>query len=274
MLLPPLTNVESTQGRLTTVRRLCAIIAAMAGKILVVVLLAIMLTGCSLDSFEFLHSLTSSLKGNIAIDAGLVDVDTSTLEEDLSSYKASLGSRLVANTDSSYSIEGRRLAMSDLGSILPVASSQLMDLLSSGSENSVKVDRAREIFSQSVDDGEVRAATEATVDLIVFLSESFSDYDFSYLIEAFSEPIGEDLTWRDVLSVVSSLLEHKAFDGMEVVTIDGIRAAISSGIEESVSFYDSLALNLGQGKTVARMLGIDWLYGALNGILFHFGESL
>lgn len=223
----------------------------MAGKILVVVLLAIMLTGCSLDSFEFLHSLTSSLKGNIAIDAGMVDVDTSTLEKDLSSYKASLGSRLVANTDSSYSIGGRRLAVSDLGSILPVASSQLMDLLSSGSENSVKVDRAREIFSQSVDDGEVRAATEATVDLIVFLSESFSDYDFSYLIKAFSEPIGEDLTWRDVLarqivlSVVSSLLEHKAFDGMEVVTIDGIRAAISSGIEESVSFYDSLALNLG-----------------------------
>lgn len=268
------------QGRLTTVRRLCAIIAAMAGKILVVVLLAIMLTGCSLDSFEFLHSLTSSLKGNIAIDAGLVDVDTSTLEEDLSSYKASLGSRLVANTDSSYSIGGRRLAVSDLGSILPVASSQLMDLLSSGSENSVKVDVARKILSQSVDDEEVRAATEATVDLIAFLSESFSDYDFSYLIEAFSEPIGEDLTWRDVLarqivlSVVSSLLGHKALDGMEVVTIDGIRSAISSGIEESVSFYDSLALNLGQGKTVARMLGIDWLYGALNGILFHFGESL
>lgn len=268
------------QGRLTTVRRLCAIIAAMSGKILVVVLLAIMLTGCSLDSFEFLHSLSSSLKGNIAIDAGLVDVDTSTLEEGLYSYKASLGGRLDANMDSSYSIGGRRLESADHGPILPVASSPLMDLLISGSENSVKVDRAREILSQSVDDEEVRAATEATVDLIVFLAESFSDYDFSYLIEAFSEPIGEDLTWRDVLarqivlSVVSSLLEHKAFDGMEVVTIDGIRAAISSGIEESVSFYDSLALNLGQGKTVARMLGIDWLYGALNGILFHFGESL
>ena len=47
----------------------------------------------------------------------------------------------------------------------------------------------------------------------------------------------------------------------------------SDGMTEG-AFYDRLALNLGQGKTVARMLGIDWLYGALNGILFHFGDSL
>lgn len=268
------------QGRLTTVRRLCAIIGHMAGKILVVALLASILTGCSLDSFELLHSLTSSLKENIAIDAGLVDVDTSTLEEGLASYKASLASRLVAASASSYIIGERRLESPDLGPILPVADASVIDLLISGSENSVKVDRTRELLSQRVEDEAVRAACAATVDLASFLADSFSDYDFSYLIEAFAEPIGQELTWKDVLarqvslSMLAALLGHSAFDGLDVVTVEDIRNLVSSDIDEGTAFYDRLALNLGQGKTVARMLGIDWLYDALNGILFHYGESL
>ena len=72
-----------------------------------------------------------------------------------------------------------------------------------------------------------------------------------------------------LVGIASSLEGHVA----RILEANALDMQTAKGVISDV-MLDRLALNLGQGKTVARMLGIDWLYGALNGILFHFGDSL
>ena len=90
---------------------------------------------------------------------------------------------------------------------------------------------------------------------------------------------GEDFTLADILSfqvsvsLLSTALSY--FEEDTSVTLGEVKDALEQSADEiEPSYIDAVALALGQGKSVARCIGSDWLFGALDGVLDYVRRSL
>ena len=89
----------------------------------------------------------------------------------------------------------------------------------------------------------------------------------------------EDFTLADILSfqvsvsLLSTALSY--FEEDTSVTLGEVTDALKQSADEiEPSYIDAVALALGQGKSVARCIGSDWLFGALDGVLDYVRRSL
>ena len=231
-----------------------------------------------MDSFDFLYSLTSRLKENVAIESGLVDVDTGQVTGRLEEHFASV-SPLVRGSQGF--LFGSHVfdcgSYSDENVILPPAPEALLEALSQDSENEARRAAVQEYLSAPAPEWLADTAGNTVrliSDMVAAVDETEPIHD---VLEAFI-PSGEDGTLNEVLSlqVVLSVFS-RALGHFEqyAVNVDDIIQALDAGIDGvQLEYIDSMALALGQGKSLARLTGSVWLYDALNSVLVFVRVSL
>ena len=242
----------------------------MRGKLLVSSIIVLCLvTGCSMDSFAFLYDLTSSLKENVFTD--VLGSDAGALIADIDDAISSIG---PLEYSGGYAL-GTHVFVPGMeyeSSIMPPLAWSILDSLSMASENRVKVEKVTAHLSSRADedDAALVVSTYVMFDAVVKqLGDGHKAYDvLSRFVRTIDE---ENVTKRDVVAlgtvmyVLSCALE--CFDEVHV-DMDMVDQEFDMGMDEvGTSYIDSIALALGMGKSVARTIGSQWLFQALDGVL-------
>lgn len=243
----------------------------MTGKLLIPSIVALcLLSGCSMDSFGFLHGLTSSLKENVFTD--VLGADVSQLLADID---GAIDSISPLEYEDGYRIGAHRFdpGTESRVSLMPPLGYALLDSLAGASENRVKVEKITSHLSARASAEDARLVVD-TYDVIrSVVDELGEDHKAHDVLERFVREIEvQDVTMRDVVAlgtlmyVLSAALDH--FPSGVTVDMEMVRDAFSMGIDEmSNEYIDSFALALGMGKSASRAIGSQWLFWALDGVL-------
>ena len=234
-----------------------------------------------MDSFAFLYDLTSSLKENVFTD--VLGSDAGALIADIDDAISSIG---PLEYSGGYALGTHVFdpRMEDGSSIMPPLAWSILDSLSMASENRVKVEKVTAHLSSRADEDDaalvVSRADEDDAALVVSTYGMFDavvkqlgdEHKAHDVLSRFVRTIDEEnVTKRDVVAlgtvmyVLSCALE--CFDEVHV-DIDMVAQEFDMGMDEvGTSYIDSIALALGMGKSVARTIGSQWLFHALDGVL-------
>lgn len=246
---------------------------------ILVLILAVCMTSCSLSTLEGIAGLTDSLKENIYVNTGLVDVDTAPLIRDIEAQVLSPETLLVSS--GSIVLPSCELNLSTLDPESPVlapADRTLLQELALAGENKVKRQAVSRFLRQEAGEEACLAAGNTAAlfsDLVDYLGP---DHKLAPVLSRFCRE-GEDFTLADILSfqvsvsLLSTALSY--FEEDTSVTLGEVKDALEQSADEiEPSYIDAVALALGQGKSVARCIGSDWLFGALDGVLDYVRRSL
>lgn len=246
---------------------------------ILILILAVCMTSCSLSTLEGIAGLTDSLKENIYVNTGLVDVDTAPLIRDIEAQVLSPETLLVSS--GSIVLPSCELNLSTLDPDSPVlapADRTLLQELALAGENKVKRQAVSRFLRQEAGEEACLAAGNTAAlfsDLVDYLGP---DHKLVPVLSRFCRE-SEDFTLADILSfqvsvsLLSTALSY--FEEDTSVTLEEVRDALEQSAEEiEPSYIDAVALALGQGKSVARCIGSDWLFGALDGVLDYVRRSL
>lgn len=237
------------------------------------------MTSCSLSTLEGIAGLTDSLKENIYVNTGLVDVDTAPLIRDIEAQVLNPETLLVSS--GFIVLPSCELNLSPLDPDSPVlapADRALLQELALAGENKVKRQAVSRFLRQEAGEEACIAAGNTAAlfsDLVDYLGP---DHKLAPVLSRFCRE-GEDFTLADILSfqvsvsLLSTALSY--FEEDTSVTLDDVTEALEQSADEiEPSYIDAVALALGQGKSVARCIGSDWLFGALDGVLDYVRRSL
>ena len=246
---------------------------------ILILILAVCMTSCSLSTLEGIAGLTDSLKENIYVNTGLVDVDTAPLIRDIEAQVLSPETLLVSS--GSIVLPSCELNLSTLDPESPVlapADRTLLQELALAGENKVKRQAVSRFLRQEAGEEACLAAGNTAAlfsDLVDYLGP---DHKLAPVLSRFCRE-SEDFTLADILSfqvsvsLLSTALSY--FEEDTSVTLGEVKDALEQSADEiEPSYIDAVALALGQGKSVARCIGSDWLFGALDGVLDYVRRSL
>ncbi len=248
---------------------------------ILILILAVCMTSCSLSTLEGIAGLTDSLKENIYVNTGLVDVDTAPLIRDIEAQVLNPETLLVSS--GFIVLPSCKLNLSPLYPDSPVlvlapADRTLLQELALAGENKVKRQAVSRFLRQEAGEEACIAAGNTAAlfsDLVDYLGP---DHKLAPVLSRFCRE-GEDFTLADILSfqvsvsLLSTALSY--FEEDTSVTLGEVTDALKQSAEEiEPSYIDAVALALGQGKSVARCIGSDWLFGALDGVLDYVRRSL
>ena len=246
---------------------------------ILILILAVCMTSCSLSTLEGIAGLTDSLKENIYVNTGLVDVDTAPLIRDIEAQVLSPETLLVSS--GSIVLPSCELNLSTLDPDSPVlapADRTLLQELALAGENKVKRQAVSRFLRQEAGEEACLAAGNTAAlfsDLVDYLGP---DHKLVPVLSRFCRE-SEDFTLADILSfqvsvsLLSTALSY--FEEDTSVTLGEVTDALKQSADEiEPSYIDAVALALGQGKSVARCIGSDWLFGALDGVLDYVRRSL
>lgn len=246
---------------------------------ILILILAVCMTSCSLSTLEGIAGLTDSLKENIYVNTGLVDVDTAPLIRDIEAQVLNPEPLLVSS--GFIVLPSCKLNLSPLDPDSPVlapADRALLQELALAGENKVKRQAVSRFLSQKAGEKACLAAGNTAAlfsDLVDYLGP---DHKLAPVLSRFCRE-GEDFTLADILSfqvsvsLLSTALSY--FEEDPSVTLGEVTEALEQSADEiEPSYIDAVALALGQGKSVARCIGSDWLFGALDGVLDYVRSSL
>lgn len=246
---------------------------------ILILILAVCMTSCSLSTLEGIAGLTDSLKENIYVNTGLVDVDTAPLIRDIEAQVLSPETLLVSS--GSIVLPSCELNLSSLEPDSPVlapADRTLLQELALAGENKVKRQAVSRFLRQEAGEEACLAAGNTAAlfsDLVDYLGP---DHKLAPVLSRFCRE-SEDFTLADILSfqvsvsLLSTALSY--FEEGSSVTLGEVTEALEQSADEiEPSYIDAVALALGQGKSVARCIGSDWLFGALDGVLDYVRRSL
>ena len=246
---------------------------------ILILILAVCMTSCSLSTLEGIAGLTDSLKENIYVNTGLVDVDTAPLIRDIEAQVLSPETLLFSS--GSIVLPSCELNLSTLDPVSPVlapADRTLLQELALAGENKVKRQAVSRFLRQEAGEEACLAAGNTAAlfsDLLDYLGP---DHKLAPVLSRFCRE-GEDFTLADILSfqvsvsLLSTALSY--FEEDTSVTLGEVKDALEQSADEiEPSYIDAVALALGQGKSVARCIGSDWLFGALDGVLDYVRRSL
>lgn len=246
---------------------------------ILILILAVCMTSCSLSTLEGIAGLTDSLKENIYVNTGLVDVDTAPLIRDIEAQVLSPETLLVSS--GFIVLPSCELNLSSLEPDSPVlapADRTLLQELALAGENKVKRQAVSRFLRQEAGEEACLAAGNTAAlfsDLVDYLGP---DHKLAPVLSRFCRE-SEDFTLADILSfqvsvsLLSTALSY--FEEDTSVTLGEVTDALKQSADEiEPSYIDAVALALGQGKSVARCIGSDWLFGALDGVLDYVRRSL
>lgn len=246
---------------------------------ILILILAVCMTSCSLSTLEGIAGLTDSLKENIYVNTGLVDVDTAPLIRDIEAQVLSPETLLVSSGSIVLPSCGLNLSPLDPDSpVLAPADRTLLQELALAGENKVKRQAVSRFLRQEAGEEACLAAGNTAAlfsDLVDYLGP---DHKLAPVLSRFCRE-SEDFTLVDILSfqvsvsLLSTALSY--FEEDTSVTLGEVKDALEQSADEiEPSYIDAVALALGQGKSVARCIGSDWLFGALDGVLDYVRRSL
>lgn len=246
---------------------------------ILILILAVCMTSCSLSTLEGIAGLTDSLKENIYVNTGLVDVDTAPLIRDIEAQVLNPETLLVSS--GFIVLPSCELNLSPLEPDSPViapADRALLQELALAGENKVKRQAVSRFLRQEAGEEACIAAGNTAAlfsDLVGYLGP---DHKLVPVLSRFCRE-SEDFTLADILSfqvsvsLLSTALSY--FEEGSSVTLREVKEALEQRADEiEPSYIDAVALALGQGKSVARCIGSDWLFGALDGVLDYVRRSL
>lgn len=246
---------------------------------ILILILAVCMTSCSLSTLEGIAGLTDSLKENIYVNTGLVDVDTAPLIRDIEAQVLNPETLLVSS--GFIFLPSCELNLSSLEPDSPVlapADRTLLQELALAGENKVKRQAVSRFLRQEAGEEACLAAGNTAAlfsDLVDYLGP---DHKLAPVLSRFCRE-SEDFTLADILSfqvsvsLLSTALSY--FEEGSSVTLGEVTEALEQSADEiEPSYIDAVALALGQGKSVARCIGSDWLFGALDGVLDYVRRSL
>lgn len=251
--------------------------------LLPIVLAAMLLAGCSLDAFDFLHRATTVLKDNVAISSGLVPVDSSELlalvtptGEGTVPAEQVGGYYRFGNVEIDFGLEA-----DDLPILYPIDDVAL-DALVGASSNTRHVEALREALSEEAPEtlaGYVRNTWAAFESLVDAVAPDGDDPDWYATVHetlsAFLRDGDGAVTLRDVISCrITMLTLTTALDSLDEGDAPSkwdagrMKGAIQGeSADLTTEFIDSMANILGSGKTAAAAIGDSALYEALDGVL-------
>lgn len=238
-------------------------------------ILSILLSGCSIDTFDALYRITGMMKENVAVSMGLVDVDTQGLVDFVTGCLESTDANV--KKDGSFVFSDRTLACAGpVDSILPQASQELLARLSYASENKAKRSELARVLSAKADE-DLSTLARNTVSFLEGLVCGLEDEEMkellsSFLIQRDEYTLCDIIALETILGTLSTSLEF--FDA-GTVTLDDINQAFSLSMGSvDRSYIDSISRSTGQGKSVATAIGASWLYNAFDNLLLHAREAL
>lgn len=246
---------------------------------ILILILAVCMTSCSLSTLEGIAGLTDSLKENIYVNTGLVDVDTAPLIRDIEAQVLNPETLLVSSGFIVLpSCELNLRPLEPDSPVLAPADRALLQELALAGENKVKRQAVSRFLRQEAGEEACLAAGNTAAlfsDLVGYLGP---DHKLAPVLSRFCRE-GEDFTLADILSfqvsvsLLSTALSY--FEEGSSVSLGEVKEALEQSADEiEPSYIDAVALALGQGKSVARCIGSDWLFGALDGVLDYVRRSL
>ena len=249
--------------------------------VILITLTSLLSASCSLASFEALYNLTSSLKGNWAVEAGIVDVDSAQLINEV--YPDEGNTEVMEADGNAYSFgNSYTLALGfSSGTLLAPLGEEAMNSLINASENPVKKKDLSRVLEEKAEDSLAgyAANTAAYLEGFVSLIEQRVEYpDIADLFESFLPEKDGYVSARDVLDLriimyvtenALSFFEHSA------VTIDDIYEALGTSFTDAdTDFVDTMATALGKAKSACTTTGSIWLRNALNNLLMKVQEGM
>lgn len=229
----------------------------------------LMLSACTLDSFDMLFNLTSDLKKNLAVETGIISVDISDLIDSLDESFSSL-TPLSSDENGSYSIGNHHFKFEGPGCILPPASSALLNRIAAVPPDSKASRKVRNALEGKVDD-ELSSLADSSVDFINAVLDNFSSFDSYEALKSFHMEKKDCYTKSDILRlriimhVFSSSLDY--FEDGKVVSIECVKNVFSGEVQLESAYIDHIASSLGLCKSVSHVTGDSTLYSALDRVL-------
>ena len=249
--------------------------------VILITLTTLLSASCSLASFEALYNLTSSLKGNWAVEAGIVDVDSAQL---INEVYPDEGNTEVMEADGNVYSFGNSYTL-DLGfssdALLAPLGEETMNSLINASENPVKKKDLARVLEEKAEDSLAgyAANTAAYLEGFVSLIEQRGEYpDIADLFESFLPEEDGYVSARDVLDlrIIMYVTENAlSFFEHSSVTIDDIYEALGTSFTDAkTDFVDTMATALGKAKSACTTTGSIRLRNALNNLLMKVQEGM
>ena len=198
----------------------------------------LMLSACTLDSFDMLFNLTSDLKKNLAVEAGIISVDISDLIDSLDESFSSL-MPLSPDENGSYKIGNHYFVFKGQNGILPPVSSALLNRIAAVPSDSKASQKVRNALEGKVDDEHMEK------------KDSYTKSDI--------------LRLRIIMHVFSSSLDY--FEDGQIVCIEDVKKVFSGEDQLESAYIDHIASSLGLCKSVSHVTGDSTLYMALDKVL-------
>lgn len=229
----------------------------------------LMLSACTLDSFDMLFNLTSDLKKNLAVETGIISVDISDLIGSLDESFSSL-TPLSPDENGSYKIGKHYFVFKGQNCILPPASSALLNRIAAVPSDSKASRKVRNALEGKVDD-ELSSLADSSVDFINAVLDNFSSFDSYEALKSFHMEKKDSYTKSDILRlriimyVFSSSLDY--FENGQIVSIEDVEEVFSGEVRLESAYIDHIASSLGLCKSVSHVTGDSTLYSALDRVL-------
>ena len=248
--------------------------------VILITLTSLLSASCSLASFETLYNLTSSLKGNWAVEAGIVDVDSAQLINEV--YPDEGNTEVMKADGNAYSF-GNSYTL-DLGfpadTLLAPLDEGTMNSLINASENPVKKKDLSRVLEEKAEDS-LAGYAYATVDYLeefVSIVEWNVYPDIADLFESILPQKDGCVSARDVLDlrIIMYVIENALsfFDNPVVTMCDVYEALGTSFTDADTDFVDTMATALGKAKSACTTTGSIWLRNALNNLLMKVQEGM
>lgn len=229
----------------------------------------LMLSACTLDSFDMLFNLTSDLKKNLAVEAGIISVDISDLIDSLDESFSSL-MPLSPDENGSYKIGNHYFVFKGQNCILPPVSSALLNRIAAVPSDSKASQKVRNALEGKVDD-ELSSLADSSVEFINEVLANFSSFESYEALKSFHMEKKDSYTKSDILRlriimhVFSSSLVY--FEDGQIVCIEAVKKVFSGEDQLESAYIDHIASSLGLCKSVSHVTGDSTLYMALDKVL-------
>ena len=245
--------------------------------VILITLTSLLSASCSLASFETLYNLTSSLKGNWAVEAGIVDVDSAQLINEV--YPDEGNTEVMEADGNAYSFGNSYTLDLDFSedTLLAPLDEGTMNSLINASENPVKKKDLSRVLEEKAEDGLAGYAANTAAYLEGFVS--LIEYpDIADLFESFLPQKDGYVRARDVLDlrIIMYVIENAlSFFDNPVVTMGDVYEALGTSFTDAdTDFVDTMATALGKAKSACTTTGSIWLRNALNNLLMKVQEGM
>ena len=249
--------------------------------VILITLTSLLSASCSLASFETLYNLTSSLKGNWAVEAGIVDVDSAQLINEV--YPDEENTEVMKADGNAYSFgNSYTLALGfPSGTLLAPLDEGTMNSLINASENPVKKKDLSRVLETEAEDSLAgyASATVGYLEEFVSIVEERGGYpDIADLFESILPQEDGYVSARDVLDlrIIMYVIENAlSFFDHPVVTMEDVCEALGTSFTDAdTDFVDTMATALGKAKSACTTTGSIWLRDALNNLLMKVQEGM